>query len=88
MSSTSSLLDGNGIDGLVDELLGKYLKINGNSNNDEKNKGVMLNNNNSEDLEKGGGCCGGKKVKKKNKNKTGIKSEIAEDNEKYNEEDF
>ena len=48
----------------------------------------MLNNKNSDDLEKGGGCCGGKKVKKKNKIKTNTKSEIAEGNEKYNEEDF
>ena len=48
----------------------------------------MLNNKNSDDLEKGGGCCGGKKVKKKNKIKTTRNSEIAEGNEKYNEEDF
>ena len=87
-SSTSSLLDDNGIDGLVDELLEKYLKINGNSSNNEENKGVMLNNKNNDDSEKGGGCCGGKKVKKKNKIKTTTKSEIAEGNEKYNEEDF
>ena len=84
--STSSLLDDNGIDGLVDELLEKYLKTIGNDNNHE-NKGVVLTSKNSDEMEKGGGCCGGKKDKKKNKNKN-KKSEVVEGNDKYDEEEF
>ena len=83
--STSSLLDDHGIDGLVDELLEKYLKGNENVNNNE-NKGVVLTNKNSDDSEKGG-CCGGKKDKKKNKSKV-KQSEISEGNDKYNEDEF
>ena len=86
-SSTSSLLDDNGIDGLVDELLKKYLKNNGN-NKISENKGVTLNSKNSEEFEKGGGCCSGKKDKKKNKTKNSKKNEVIENNDKYNEDEF
>ena len=41
-----------------------------------------------EDNEKGGGCCSGKKDKKKNKNKNVKKSEVIENNDKYNEDEF
>ena len=85
--STSSLLDDNGIDGLVDELLERYLKTSGNKINNE-NKGITINNKNMEDNEKGAGCCVSKKEKKKNKNKIGKISEISQDNEKYNEDEF
>ena len=87
-SSTSSLQDDNGIDGLVDELLEKYLKIKGNNGNTNENKGITLNSKNMEEYEKGGGCCGNKKEKKKNKNKINKKSEIVEGNDKYNEDEF
>ena len=87
-SSTSSLQDDNGIDGLVDELLEKYLKIKGNNGNTNENKGITLSSKNMEENEKGGGCCGNKKEKKKNKNKINKKSEIVEGNDKYNEEEF
>ena len=88
-SSTSSLLDDNGIDGLVDELLEKYLESNmiGGKENRE-NRGMTLVNKISEDNEKGGGCCSGKKDKKKNKNKNVKKSEVIENNDKYNEDEF
>ena len=86
-SSTSALLDDNGIDGLVDDLLEKYIKNKGNNNTNE-NKGLTLNKKNIEDLEKGGGCCSGKKDKKKNKAKIPKKSEVVENNDKYNEEEF
>ena len=86
-SSTSALLDDNGIDGLVDDLLEKYIKNKGNNNTNE-NKGLTLNKKNIEDLEKGGGCCSGKKDKKKNKSKIVKKSEVIENNDKYNEEEF
>ena len=86
-SSTSSLLDDNGIDGLVDELLENYLKSNGN-NKINVNKGITLNSKNSEEFEKGGGCCSGKKDKKKNKNKGSKKNEVIENNDKYNEDEF
>ena len=87
-SSTSSLQDDNGIDGLVDELLEKYLKLKGNNGSTNENKGITLNSKNMEDYEKGGGCCGSKKEKKKNKNKINKKSEIVEGNDKYNEDEF
>ena len=87
-SSTSSLQDDNGIDGLVDELLEKYLKIKGNNGNTNENKGITLSSKNMEENEKGGGCCGSKKEKKKNKNKINKKSEIVEGNDKYNEDEF
>jgi small GTP-binding protein len=87
-SSTSSLLDDNGIDGLVDELLEKYLKIKGNNGNTNESKGITLSSKNMEENEKGGGCCGSKKEKKKNKNKINKKSEIVEGNDKYNEDEF
>jgi small GTP-binding protein len=86
-SSTSALLDDNGIDGLVDDLLEKYLKNNENNKTNE-NKGLTLNNKNSDELEKGGGCCSGKKDKKKSKVKSLKKSEVIENNDKYNEEEF
>ena len=88
-SSTSSLLDDNGIDGLVDELLEKYLESNmiGGKENRE-NRGMTLINKIPEDNEKGGGCCSGKKDKKKNKNKNVKKSEVIENNDKYNEDEF
>ena len=86
-SSTSSLQDDNGIDGLVDELLEKYLKIKGNNGNTNESKGITLNSKNMEEYEKGGGCCGSKKEKKKNKNKI-KKIEIVEGNDKYNEDEF
>ena len=63
-SSTSALLDDNGIDGLVDVLLEKYLKNNQNNKTNE-NKGLTLSNKNQDETEKGG-CCSGKKDKKKN----------------------
>ena len=87
-SSTSSLQDDNGIDGLVDELLEKYLKIKGNNGSTNENKGITLTSKNMEENEKGGGCCGSKKEKKKNKNKINKKSEIVEGNDKYNEDEF
>ena len=87
-SSTSSLQDDNGIDGLVDELLEKYLKIKGNNGNTNESKGITLSSKNMEENEKGGGCCGSKKEKKKNKNKINKKSEIVEGNDKYNEDEF
>ena len=87
-SSTSSLQDDNGIDGLVDELLEKYLKIKGNNGNTNESKGITLSSKNMEEYEKGGGCCGSKKKKKKNKNKINKKSEIVEANDKYNEDEF
>ena len=87
-SSTSSLQDDNGIDGLVDELLEKYLKIKGNNGNTNESKGITLSSKNMEEYEKGGGCCGSKKEKKKNKNKINKKSEIVEGNDKYNEDEF
>ena len=87
-SSTSSLQDDNGIDGLVDELLEKYLKIKGNNGSTKENKGITLTSKNMEENEKGGGCCGSKKEKKKNKNKINKKSEIVEGNDKYNEDEF
>ena len=86
-SSTSSLQDDNGIDGLVDELLEKYLKIKGNNGNTNESKGITLTSKNMEENEKGGGCCGSKKEKKKNKNKI-KKIEIVEGNDKYNEDEF
>ena len=87
-SSTSSLQDDNGIDGLVDELLEKYLKNKGNNGNTNESKGITLSSKNMEENEKGGGCCGSKKEKKKNKNKINKKSEIVEGNDKYNEDEF
>jgi len=87
-SSTSSLQDDNGIDGLVDELLEKYLKIKGNNGNTNETKGITLSSKNMEENEKGGGCCGSKKEKKKNKNKINKKSGIVEGNDKYNEDEF
>ena len=86
-SSTSALLDDNGIDGLVDDLLEKYLKNNQNNKINE-NKGLTLTNKNSDESEKGGGCCSGKKDKKKNKSKIVKKSEVIENNDKYIEEEF
>ena len=86
-SSTSSLQDDNGIDGLVDELLEKYLKIKGNNGNTNESKGITLSSKNMEEYDKGGGCCGSKKEKKKNKNKI-KKIEIVEGNDKYNEDEF
>ena len=86
-NSTSALLDDNGIDGLVDDLLEKYLKNNPNNKTNE-NKGLTLNRKNSDEFEKGGGCCSGKKDKKKNKVKIVKKSEVIENNEKYIEEEF
>ena len=88
-SSTSSLLDDNGIDGLVDKLLEKYLESNmiGGKENRE-NRGMTLINKIPVDNEKGGGCCSGKKDKKKNKNKNVKKSEVIENNDKYNEDEF
>ena len=86
-SSTSALLDDNGIDGLVDDLLEKYLKNNQNSKINE-NKGLTLSSKNSDESEKGGGCCSGKKDKKKNKSKIVKKSEVIENNDKYNEDEF
>ena len=88
-SSTSALLDDNGIDGLVDVLLEKYLKNNQNNKTNE-NKGLTLSNKNQDETEKGG-CCSGKKDKKKNKvNKVKIskKSEVSEYSDKYIEEEF
>ena len=86
-SSTSALLDDNGIDGLVDDLLEKYLKNNQNNKINE-NKVLTLTNKNSDESEKGGGCCSGKKDKKKNKSKIVKKSEVIENNDKYIEEEF
>ena len=86
--STSALQDDNGIDGLVDELLDRYLKTNGNKTNNE-NKGININSKNLEDNEKGGGCCGSKKDKKKNKVKNSDKiNDFSLGSEKYNEEEF
>ena len=85
-SSTSALLDDNGIDGLVDELLEKYLESN--MTGGKENRGMTLINKIPEDNEKGGGCCSGKKDKKKNKNKNVKKSEVIENNDKYNEDEF
>jgi small GTP-binding protein len=85
-SSTSALLDDNGIDGLVDDLLEKYLKNNQNNKINE-NKGLTLSNKNQDETEKGG-CCSGKKDKKKNKVKISKKSEVSEYSDKYNEEEF
>ena len=83
--STSSLLDDNGIDSLVDQLFEQYINT-GRNRSKTENKGVILNNKNMEENEKGG-CCSGKKDKKKNKNKKVI-NESVENNEKYNEDEF
>ena len=85
-SSTSALLDDNGIDGLVDVLLEKYLKNNQNNKTNE-NKGLTLSNKNQDETEKGG-CCSGKKDKNKNKVKKKKKSEVSEYSDKYIEEEF
>ena len=85
-SSTSALLDDNGIDGLVDVLLEKYLKNNQNNKTNE-NKGLTLSNKNQDETEKGG-CCSGKKDKNKNKVKISKKSEVSEYSDKYIEEEF
>jgi small GTP-binding protein len=84
-SSTSSLIDDNGIDGLVDELFKQYV-TSGRNRGKSENKGVILSNKNLDENEKGGGCCSGKKDKKKNKKKK--ISESIENNEKYNEDEF